>query len=203
MPDTSVITAATQAVSSPDPVYQGMAWVGGIMALVLGFAKPVMGLIRQYRTDKRDNAIDDAATVSWNRMKEMIDANTKTIDRLSAEVDQVKKERDSFRDELSENRTKIAQIESKDAQIKILIERLEDKDRIIAQKEDELSERTAELRLKEEHNRLLMLEVLNLKDRIHELELKMQGKEEAFCNACQFSNLKKLAEEGAISLRPK
>lgn len=142
-----------------DPVFQGLAWVAGILLAVLGIAKPFMGLIRQYKTDMTDNARDNADTATFDRL-------TKQIDKLSADMERVTAERNVWFEEATTLKSRVEKLEGFERSMLRMKDKLDEKDGIIAELRDAISARDA--RIME-----LMQELIKTNSRLHDLEIRV------------------------------
>jgi len=148
-----------------DPVFQGLAWVGGILLSILALAKPFMGLVRQYKTDRTDSARDDADKATFDRQ-------TKQIDKLTSDVDRLITERNVWFEEATNLRSRVERLESYEKSMIRMKEKLDEKDTIISELRSAISERDA--RIME-----LMQELLKTNDRLRDLEVRLAKDEGA------------------------
>lgn len=157
-----IITQAAQ--QTQDPIYIGLAWVLGILLMILAIAKPFMGLVRQYQSNRADSAKDGADEALYKQLKEQIEINSKDIRALI-------EERNHWHGEYITLKARVTHLEQCEAAMGRMKNKLD-------QKDDELRSREAE-------NRQLMLEIISLKDRIHALELRLADDEAKFCASCE------------------
>lgn len=150
-----------------DPVFVGLAWLLGILFMIVALAKPFMGMVRQYRRDNADNARDKADEAVYARLKEQIEQNSTDIRNL---ID----ERNKWHEEAIELRARVTQLESCEQLVKRMKEKLDEKD--------------SQLRDREDENRRLMYEIIQLKDRLHQLELRLAEDERKFCATCELKH---------------
>lgn len=166
-------TAAVEAIrkaaeQSGDPVYASLFWVMGLILLVIAIARPVMGVIRQYKTDKAENARDSADEAVYLRLKQEVERNSSDIRKL---ID----EKNKWHEEAIELRARVQQLEQCEEAVSRMNEKLDEKDRQIRDRDDE--------------NRRLMLEILQLKDRLHQLELRLAEDDKKFCATRELKRL--------------
>lgn len=168
-----VITKATETaaqVHGVDPIFQGLAWVSGILLAVLAIAKPFMGLIRQYKTDGADSARDDADKATFERQ-------TKQIDKLTADVERLLSERDVWFREATELRARVEKLEGYESSMERMKEKLDEKDLTIGELRKAISER-------DERIMGLMQELIKTNDRLRELEVRLSKDEKDKCFGC-------------------
>lgn len=152
------------AESTGDPVYSGLLWVFGIILLLIAIAKPIMGVLRQYSSNKVDNARDSADEAVFLRLRQEVERNSKDIRDLI-------EEKSRWQVEAIELRGRVSQLEQCELLVNQMKSKLDEKDVIIHERDQE--------------NRRLMLEILQLKDRLHHLELRLAEDERRFCQHCQ------------------
>ena len=164
--DTATIEALrTAAEHSTDPVYAAMFWSFGLVMILIAMAKPIMAVLRQYKTNKVDNARDSAEETFYLRLKEEIDLNSHDIRQL---ID----EKNKWHEEAIELRARVQQLEQCEIAMSKMTKKLDEKEQLIRDRDDE--------------NRRLMLEILQLKDRLHQLELRLAEDEKNFCAHCKY-----------------
>jgi predicted RNase H-like nuclease (RuvC/YqgF family) len=164
-PDKAAELLQQTALNSHDPVFVGLAWVLGILVMVLAIAKPIMGMVRQYQTNKADGARDSADETLYTKLKEQIEINSADIRKL---ID----ERNHWHGEYLTLKARVTHLEGCEAAMERMKTKLDSKD-------EDLRERDAE-------NRKLMLEIISLKDRLHALEMRLSEDEKQFCANCEF-----------------
>lgn len=163
-PEQTAEAISKAASQSGDPVFAGLAWVLGVLLMVLALAKPFMGLVRQYRSDKADNARDDADASVFQRLREEVERNSRDIRAL---ID----EKNMYQKRTIELEAEINKLKESEAAIQRMKEKLDEKDRTISAQDRE--------------NRGLMREIIELKDRLHRLELRLSQDEKEFCRDCE------------------
>lgn len=156
------LVQATHA--SPDPVYYGMGWVLGFVVIVIALARPIMSMARMYQANKASGARDGADTALYNQLKEQIEVNSKDIRTLI-------EERNKYHEESLNLKIRVGQLEEAEKAVARMKEKLDFKDEL--------------LRKRDEENRRLMMEIIDLKDRLHALELFMAGDKAKFCANCE------------------
>lgn len=162
-PDKTAEIIQQAAQNSNDPIFAGLAWVLGVIVLLIAIAKPIMGMVRQYQSNRAESAKDGADEALYKQLKEQIEINSRDIRNL---ID----ERNRWHEEAINLRSRVTQLE----EAKLTIERMKQK---LDEKDELLRERDAE-------NRRLMYEIIQLKDRLHLLELRLADDEAKFCATC-------------------
>lgn len=157
--------AQEAALQSQDPVLVGLGWVFAVILMLIAIAKPVMGILRQYQTNKADGAKDGADAALFKQLQQQIEVNAKDIRQL---ID----DRNHWHEEYLTLKSRVAHLEGCEAAMDRMKAKLD-------QKDIELRERDAE-------NRHLMLEIIQLKDRLHALELRLSEDEKSFCSNCEY-----------------
>jgi predicted RNase H-like nuclease (RuvC/YqgF family) len=155
---------------SSDPVFQGLAWVLGILMALLGLAKPFMSLIRQYKVDKTDSARDDADQATFERQ-------TKQLEKLTSDVDRLMTERNVWFEEATILRGRVEKLEEYEALLDKMKTKLEEKDKIITELRESISER-------DERIMNLMSDLMKTNDRLHDLEVRLAKDEKDRCFNC-------------------
>jgi chromosome segregation ATPase len=90
------------------------------------------------------------------------------------EIDKMYSERVILQEQVFELRHKVEQLESYEKSVDVLKKKLDEKDRIIAERDARIAR--------------LMQELLQMKDRVHNLEMRLRADEVAWCEACQLKN---------------
>lgn len=140
------------AAQNKDPFIIGGYWIAAIVTFFGLFAKPVLKLIRSLNEEKVAQSQDQAEITLYEQLQ-------KQIQDYAADVRNLMNERNQLFDKFTELRIRVAQLETYENTINSMKERLDAKDRIIEQ-------RSAE-------NVGLMREILDLKNRIKDLEVNL------------------------------
>jgi len=159
-----------QAATSPDPWTKSITLVIGGVLLILTMAKPVMSLLRQWKSDKASGAADDANISTFERQ-------TKQIDRLMEKVDKLEKEREELYTETVKLRIRVEHLEEVEINLKKLREKLTDRDLTITELRQSIKERDNKIMD-------LMEELNKTNNRVHELELRLAKDEQKQCLNC-------------------
>lgn len=123
----------------------------------------------------------------WNWSKEAVAQGelykqlSDTVQVQRKELDKLYEERLKDQEQIFRLRIKVEKLEEADRQVEVLKKKLDDKDRIIAERDARIAQ--------------LMQELLQMKDRVHNLEMRLRADEAAWCEACQFKKSKEHKDE--------
>ena len=171
--DSTPVTAAVQAVqsNSSDPLLGGIAFVLAVVIGLIAIAKPLMGLYREYKKTgsegtkaEAESAKSTAETFLYQQLQQQIESNTKAIDKLQTE-------RDRWFEKAVLLEREVNKLKSFEQMVDAMKVRIDEKDRVIAQREDEI--------------RGLTRNILDMKDRLHILEMRLTLDEHRICEHCQ------------------
>jgi len=168
---TDALPAAIYAIPDHgDPFIGAAKWFGLVVAALLVGAAPIMLYLRKYHVDRVANTRDAAQAEVYETLRQQIRDHGEQIHRLS-------EERVILQSESMALRARVAELEANEALVRRLKSQLDETDKInqrLKEKldaKDKLSEQLAN------ENRQLVAEILSLKDRVHELELRLAGDE--------------------------
>ena len=155
MPDASALQAAQQALASGgDPILEGVKWLGVLVVGMMVAAMPVMAYIRKWNVDRAANSKDAASAELYAQLQQQITENANALRVMAAE-------KNAYFEKCTQLQLKVERNEEYKATIESMKERLDDKDRLLAERDTE--------------NRRLMQQVLELTERVHQLELRLAG----------------------------
>jgi predicted RNase H-like nuclease (RuvC/YqgF family) len=154
-----------KAAESHDPWFVGLAFVLGIVILLVSISKPIMGLVKEYKRNGADNAKAEAEASLYEQLQDQIRANTNAITVLIREKDEWFRKAVTLEHEVERLKTFEKMVES-------MKKRLDDKDLVITEREIEI--------------RRLMTVIIEMKDQLHALELRVTRDEEKVCNGCVY-----------------
>lgn len=138
--------------------------IGGIIVLLI-LAVPLIIKIMSWARETSANG------TLYQQLAEQVRQQREDLDR-------VYRERNELFGEVVQLKAQVAGLESVKTIFEVLKGRLEQKDQIIAERDARIVSLTRE--------------VMNLKDRIHSLELRLQADEREFCRQCNHPNPKPL-----------
>lgn len=160
--ETAAAAAVEAAVTGQVPGAVG--WLGAVVVGLLAVAKPLMHYVRAYNQDKAANAqsgadaaLSGAASAMYTQLQQQIAQNAEDIRALV-------REKNEWFQKAMELTARVAKVEEYERTIQSMKARLEEKDLLLAERD---AERVA-----------LMREIIALKDRLHELELRVVRDEE-------------------------
>ena len=114
----------------------------------------------------------------WNWSKEtsaqgmLYSQLSEVVHKQRTELDEMYIQRNVLQAQIFELRSKVEHLESCEGSIDILKKKLDVKDSIIQERDDRIAN--------------LMNELLKMKDRVHNLELRLKADEAKFCEGCVF-----------------
>lgn len=160
-----VIEAAS--ASSQDPLILGIAFVAAVVIGLVAIAKPLMGLYREYKKTGAEGAKSEAETFLFTQLQSQITVNTTAIERLQTE-------RNMWFDRAMGLEREIDRLKAFETMVNSMKGRLDEKDRVIEAREAEI--------------RQLTRSILDMKDRLHALELRLLQDEKKLCEHCAKEN---------------
>lgn len=139
---------------------------GNVGALLLAGALLIFLINKMRNGSKVDNAHGDL----YAQLSAQLQLANTEIARLNQRIGAVYDERNALKEDLVKLNQRVAALEECEHTVEVLKARL-------AQKDDQIRERDVE-------NRTLMHEILQLKDRLHHLELRLSQDGAQFCKDC-------------------
>lgn len=179
--------ADIQAIpSNGDGFIEFFKWMAMFVVVAMLVAAPIMHYIRKFNSDKADNAKDEAEKTLFQHM-------SKRVEQQQAQLDKVYTMYNDLVIQYSKAEGRLQKVEEYEKTIVSMKQRLEEKDSLLLAKDEEIKK-------ERDHNRLLSLELLSMKDRLHqmerthnELERRLAEDERQFCMTC---SLKEEATNG-------
>ena len=153
-----------------DPFLLGVKWFGLVVAALLVGAAPVMLYLRKYHVDHLANSRDAATAEVYETLRQQIRDHGDQIHRLS-------EERVVLQAESLSLRARVMELEAKEQQLHRLKAQLDENEALIVRLKDKLDCRDEVMDKLASENRQLITEILALKDRVHELELRLSRDE--------------------------
>lgn len=163
--DIPAAAAAVLAQNQNDPTFTGLAWVLGVILIIIAISKPIMAFVKEYRS----NAVDSAKTTTETLLYEQLQRQLTT---LSSEVERFRAERNVWYEKANELESEVRRLQSFEKSVESMRLRLDEKDKLIKERDDEI--------------RKLMHEVIDTKEKVHKLELRLQKDEAQFCKSCVY-----------------
>ncbi len=168
---TEALPTAIQAIpDGGDPFLMGAKWFGLVVAALLVGAAPVMLYLRKYHVDHLANSRDAATAEVYETLRQQIRDHGDQIHRLN-------EERAVLQAESLSLRARIVELEGKEHQLNRLKAQLDDSEALIVRLKDKLDCKDEVLEKLAGENRQLITEIMALKDRVHELELRLSRDE--------------------------
>ena len=168
---TEVLPAAITAIpDGGDPFLMGVKWFGLVVAAFLVGAAPIMLYLRKYHVDHVANSRDAATAEVYETLRQQIRDHGDQIHRLN-------EERATLQAESLSLRARIVELEGKEHQLNRLKAQLDDSEALIARLKEKLDGKDELLEKLSTENRQLITEIMALKDRVHELELRLSRDE--------------------------
>lgn len=156
-------TPIVQAVQQSDPLLVSLAWLAAVVIAMVAVGKPLMGLYREYKNTKVEGAKASAEDSLYENLKKQLEANTAAITILQ-------KEKDEWFRKAVHLENEVAKLKVFEAMVESMRERLNEKDKVIEERDTEI--------------RTQMTSILTLTERIHKLEMRLQLDEQQFCKSC-------------------
>lgn len=161
--------AVSQVAQSPDPMWVGLSFVLAIVILVVAIARPIMGLFKDFKQVKVDDAKTDAESTLYDQLQGQILANTTAISMLETQ------------------RTSLLQ---KTINLEGEVRRLQIFEGMVADLKHSMSQQQATIDLKDKQIIEFMTVILQLKDQVHKLELRLLQDERDVCLTCSMNKNK-------------
>ena len=163
-------TAINAIPDGGDPFLLGVKWFGLVVAALLVGAAPVMLYLRKYHVDHLANSRDAATAEVYETLRQQIRDHGDQIHRLN-------EERAVLQAESLSLRARIVELEGKEHQLNRLKAQIDDSEALIVRLKDKLDCKDEVLEKLAGENRQLINEIMSLKDRVHELELRLSRDE--------------------------
>ena len=163
-------TAINAIPDGGDPFLMGAKWFGLVVAALLVGAAPVMLYLRKYHVDHLANSRDAATAEVYETLRQQIRDHGDQIHRLN-------EERAVLQAESLSLRARIVELEGKEHQLNRLKAQIDDSEALIVRLKDKLDCKDEVLEKLAGENRQLITEIMSLKDRVHELELRLSRDE--------------------------
>jgi predicted RNase H-like nuclease (RuvC/YqgF family) len=161
---TNAVPAAASVASSQDPLILSITFVAAVVIGLVAIAKPLMGLYREYKKTGTEGAKSEAEVFLFTQLQQQIENNTKAIERLQGE-------RDKWFEKATSLEREIERLRVFEMMVTSMKGRLDEKDLIIEARDTEI--------------RQLTRGILDMKDRIHALELRLLQDEKRLCEHCE------------------
>jgi predicted RNase H-like nuclease (RuvC/YqgF family) len=165
MEATVIQKAVTAAEHSSNLYFEGLGLVLVMVILAGAISVPILAIFRNFKKTSADASKSTAESVLFEQLQTQLRNNTEAILQLQAEkIEWFKK--------AMELKVEVDRLKVFEEMVNSMKARLEEKDRIIEARDTD--------------NRQLMQSIIALKDRIHELEMRLNRDEQKFCEGCIF-----------------
>jgi len=161
--------AVSQASSSPDPMWVGLSFVLAVVILVVAIARPIMNLFKDIKQVKVEDAKTEAESTLYDQLQGQILANTTAISMLENQ------------------RTTLLQ---KTINLEGEVRRLQIFEGMVADLKQSMAQQQATIDIKDKQIIEFMTVILQLKDQVHKLELRLLQDERDVCLTCSLSKNK-------------
>lgn len=155
-----------------------------IACLVIALAAPFAFLLRDWRSKGKLDEIEgkqgDIQVGLYNHLSEQVTLLTKRYDQLQGDYNTMVKEN-------AELKGRLSQLEKSEETVKRLQAKLDDKDATIIARDTQINQMFSEVRLRDQ-------KIIDLQDRISQLELRLARDEKEFCRNCKLREAADLAE---------
>ena len=148
----TIAKAAEVAAKTQDPVVSSLLFVFIIVIVLFLLAKPLMSLVKDAKGLPSAESKMKAEESLFNQLREQVIANQEAIKLLNSE-------KDKWFETAHQLEKDVERLKQFESMVEVMKKKLNEKDKIIADQNAE--------------NKRLMFELLQLKDRIHELELRL------------------------------
>jgi hypothetical protein len=154
----------TEAVKSQDPIFIGLAFVLSVVVLLVAVAKPIMSLVKDYKSTGVDSAKASAESALFEQLRQQILTNSDAIGKLIAEKN------------VWFEKALILEHE---------VERLKVFEKMVNSMRDRLTEKDKKIDERDEELRELTRRMLEMKDSIHALEMRLANDEKSANIGCR------------------
>jgi len=154
-----------QAAKSQDPFLIGLAFIAAAIVIAVPTAMLIMRVVNSFKANSTEQTKLDAEDTLYARLKDQITTNSEEIAKLI-------NERSKWFEKTLYLESEVERLKSFETMVTSMKSRLIEKDRII-------EERDAEIRN-------LTRTILEMKDRLHALEIRIIKDELTFCNTCKY-----------------
>lgn len=155
--------AAMTTTKANDPITLSVITILGFVIFFIAIGGPIMGLYKDFKKARADNTKSDAESLLYEQLQAQLQQNSNAILKLQEERNEWFKKATLLEHEVEKLKTFEAMVTS-------MKERLAVKDRVIEARDGEI--------------RSLTRTILEMKDQLHALELRLSRDEANFCNEC-------------------
>lgn len=160
-----------------DPFLLGVKWFGLVVAALLVGAAPVMIYLRKYHIDHVANSRDAASAEVYETLRQQIRDHGAQLHQYADDL--AKQQSATFT-----LRAKLAEYEANDLMVQQIKGQMNETAAINVALKAKLDVKDKSMDLLQAENRQLVREILSLKDRVHELELRIVKHDATWCASC-------------------
>lgn len=137
---------------------------GGLLAILVVLLLVIIPFIVKFWNWSKETS---AQGILYQQLSEMVQKQRQELDTMYIQ-------RNVLQEQVFELRSKVEHLESCEGTIEILKKKLDLKDQIIAERDIRITK--------------LLEDLMQMKDRVHNLELRLRADEEKFCDGCSFKH---------------
>ena len=161
-----------------DPFLDVLKWIVDSVTLILVLGSTIISYIKISRdNDSVEDAKDGAEILLYSQLQEQLKRMDEDVQELTQQKNRLFEEWATLKVRSEYQEKKLNELSKSDAVIRKLRETLAEKDK--------------ELVVREKENKKLTRDILDMKDRIHHLELRLAEDEKKFCTTCPSFKKKK------------
>lgn len=162
----TIAVPSTLPMTSDEPAITGLAFVLAIVVIAVTIAKPIMSIVRDWKVSGVDAAKAASETYLYEQLK-------KQIESMALDIEKLRSERDNLYSRTIDMENELKRMKLCEESVISMRKRLEEKDAALLERELE--------------NRSLTRTILDMKDKIHKLELRLTRDERQFaeCKNCE------------------
>ena len=151
------------------PVTQGIILALILVVVLLLAVKPLLGLVRTYKSEGADNALADARKSQFEQLESQIKENAKNLRDMNLE-------NAHLHTEVIHLRARVESLEKYEEMVDNLKTKLD-------QKDAHIEALMGDNRMQATENKELLREMLKMQERLHDLEMRVTKDELAMCSA--------------------
>lgn|SRR5574343_1237333 len=141
---------------------------GGLLAILVVLLLVIIPFIVKFWNWSKETS---AQGLLYQQLSEMVQKQRQELDTMYIQ-------RNVLQEQVFELRSKVEHLESCEGTIEILKKKLDLKDQIIAERDIRITK--------------LLEDLMQMKDRVHSLEMRLKIDEDKFCNGCQYKSSRHL-----------
>ena len=161
-----VLNSPTAVEAQKDPLVVSIIFVAVCIAAAVGAATPLMGLYRTYKSTRAEGARSEAQQTAAEIEAQIFQQMQVTLAQHAEAIRALQADRDKWFAEAFELKHEVERLKVFEQQAASMKKRLEEKDKLIEERDKEIRELTRV--------------ILQMKDRIHALELRLARDENFF-----------------------